>query len=377
LAANYLSGRMIGFFLFSLFLPSVLFSQTTIFKETIGTYSGTISVTSYTGWSNGNTYTHSIQAGTVVLNSSITPSNYSGASAGTPIRVAGNSTWVISGINTTNCSNITLSFGIHKTNFQHSGSGMIIEVSSDGTNYTQLSWTPLTTGNGTGDNWYYRAGGTNVTGSIPSTNNLRIRFRNTNNNDPYDFDDIELKATVIVPVRFVSVNANRMASTNNIVWKTSDEHNVSHYEVQMSEDGNTFATIGNVSAQNNTSQAQYSFNDQYRSNNKLYYRIVSVDHDGKKTFSRIIPLESQHRNSVLCLVSTTKTGVEISSSASIDKFYTYALMDETGRLIQKGNITSVGSRIRIAIQQANLSGVYFLVLTDDQQVHPFKIVLRQ
>ena len=186
--------------------------QTIAYKETIGTYSGTISVASYTGWSNGTTYTHTVTAGTVALNSSVSASNYTNASGGTPVKVSGSSTWIISGINTSSYTNLKLSFGIHKVNFNNSGSGMNIEVSSDGINYTTLTWTALPTGSGTGDTWHYRAGGVDVTGTIPCASNLRIRFRNTSSNS-YDFDDIEITGSVVLPVQLTSFTAEIALTT--------------------------------------------------------------------------------------------------------------------------------------------------------------------
>jgi hypothetical protein len=191
-----------------LLFPFTVWSQTTLFKETIGTYSGTISVTAYTGWSNGNNYSHTVPAGTVTLNSSVTSSYYTGASGGTPVRVPGNSTWVIAGINTSYGGGITLSFGIHKTSFRNDGQNLNIEVSSDGVNYTTLTWTALPAGAGTGDTWYYREGGVNVTGTIPSATNLRIRIRNTSS-ETYDFDDIELKGFVVLPLQFLDFSIKK------------------------------------------------------------------------------------------------------------------------------------------------------------------------
>ena len=250
---------------------------------------------------------------------------------------------------------------------------MLIEVSSDGTNYTQLSWTALTTGPGTGDNWYYRAGGTSVTGSIPTGNNLRIRFRNTSS-DPYDFDDIELKATIIVPVNFLSVNVNRCATSSHIVWKTSDEQGVSHYEVQRSYDGNFFTAIGTLTALNNAALTQYSFSDQHRSEKKLFYRIVSVDVDGKRMFSKVIQSEAKAKNG-FSVIAVQKTGVDLFATSGAGNAYLYVLTDAAGRVVQKGNINSIGSRVHIPLNGASLSGTYILSLIDQNQMHSFKIIL--
>jgi len=359
--------------LFCFLLPYAIFAQTTIYKETIGTYSGTISVAAYTGWAHGNAYTHTVAAGTVVLNSSITASNYSGASGGTPVRVSGNSSWVISGINTSSCSNITLSFGVHKTNFQHNGTGMLVEVSGNGVNYTALTWTALSTGPGTGDSWYYRAGGTQVTGIIPTTTNLHIRFRNTSN-DPYDFDDIELRATVVVPVKFKSITAKPHPAGQEIAWTTAEEQNVNYFEMQRSENGLLFTAAGRVDAGNRSGESRYALLDRQCISAKTFYRVVSVDHDGRRTYSATVAVDPPQKKQAFAVAVVHGSRVELYCKNRADRSYQYQVIGEGGRLVQQGTVSSVYDKIRIDVPRA-APGLYFLVLSNRTETHSIKLLL--
>ena len=95
-------------------------------------------------------------------------------------------TFVISDINTSGRSNLTLSFGIYKSTTASTGADFKVQVSSDGVNYTDLSYTALPSGAA----WYYRT----ATGVIPSVPNLRIRFQNTATTTQYRIDDVLLMA---------------------------------------------------------------------------------------------------------------------------------------------------------------------------------------
>ena len=61
-----------------------------------------------------------------------------------------------------------------------------------------------------------------------------------------------------------------------------------HFEVERSEDGNTFSRIGTVSgAGNSTALRQYQFNDASPLRGISYYRLRQVDFDGGYTFSDV------------------------------------------------------------------------------------------
>jgi hypothetical protein len=85
-------------------------------------------------------------------------------------------------------------------------------------------------------------------------------------------------------------------------WVTANEVNVSHFNIQRSINAKDFITIGKVSA-NNKNYNEYSFTDngqQSTVDGGLYYRIESIDKDGKKQYSetRTITLEPQTLNGV-------------------------------------------------------------------------------
>jgi hypothetical protein len=93
----------------------------------------------------------------------------------------------ISGINTSNYNNIQLSFGQYKSTIASNGTELKIEISCDGINYSQLFFTPRTTGTGTAI-WSLIT----TTGQIPSCNNLRIKFTQTSTLPQFRIDDVKL-----------------------------------------------------------------------------------------------------------------------------------------------------------------------------------------
>ena len=74
-------------------------------------------------------------------------------------------------------------------------------------------------------------------------------------------------------------------------WKTANEINVKHFEVQRSDNGQTFAAIGTVAA----GGSEYSLNDLniFSSRTVVFYRLKSIDADDRFTYSNIIKLNKQ------------------------------------------------------------------------------------
>lgn len=79
------------------------------------------------------------------------------------------------------------------------------------------------------------------------------------------------------------------SSTVGLQWRTMQEQNASHYNIQRSEDGVRFRTIGMAMAQGTTaSVTDYSFEDKQATGTMYYYRLEQVDLDGTSSFSSIV-----------------------------------------------------------------------------------------
>jgi hypothetical protein len=194
--------KLLKTLLLVLLLPILSFGQTTIFSENCGTgATGNPSVSAYTGFQNYGTL---IFSGNADVRTTTASTSYSGASGGNNIFITNtlNTNVTISNISTTNYTNLSLSFGHLKTTSSSNGSELFIEVSTDGTTWTSLSYS-VPTGSGTANIWRLIT----PTGSIPSTSNLRIRFRMCTVVTGLQFriDDIKLVGC-LVPTTPTSLN---------------------------------------------------------------------------------------------------------------------------------------------------------------------------
>lgn len=101
---------------------------------------------------------------------------------------------------------------------------------------------------------------------------------------------VQVRNPIITPLKFISLQVKKIENNKHaqIQFVTSNEFNVSHFEIERSLNGINFEKLGNLNAENKT-QNNYSFIDQrfeQVSNIKyIYYRIKSIDKDGTSNYS--------------------------------------------------------------------------------------------
>lgn len=142
-----------------------------------------------------------------------------------------------------------------------------------------------------------------VTGASGSNTNLdyfiingKVVFGADNADNPTETDLYAVDGTFTpLPVKLLDFTVTPKSADAVLNWQTSQEVNSKSYTVQRSFDGVNFENIGVVSASgNSTSNRAYSYIDIGIINSGksvVYYRLMSLDLDGKGTASAIITLK--------------------------------------------------------------------------------------
>jgi hypothetical protein len=117
-------------------------------------------------------------------------------------------------------------------------------------------------------------------------------------NEPFFavFDNLSIgPANIPLPVDFIGLVANKSnSSTVDLRWDVSQELNVRQYEIERSSDGASFSSVGSVPAKG---KSIYSFSNSNAPSSTLFYRVKSVDIDGRFKYSGIIKLPGNSSNS--------------------------------------------------------------------------------
>lgn len=177
------------------------------------------------------------------------------------------------------------------------------------------------------------------------------------------------KAPLPLPVNFLSFYAKKLANSVSLTWNVATEENVSGYEVQRSSNGSDFIKIGFVNASQSSS---YSFTD----NNPIemaYYRIKSIDIDGKYKYSSIVALKGQQSGVVLkAFPMPVQSQLTIQhASASTDS--RIEVMSVDGRMIQTVSPANGAQQTNVDLSSAK-PGVYVVRFINNNTAESLKIV---
>lgn len=90
-----------------------------------------------------------------------------------------------------------------------------------------------------------------------------------------------------LPVNFIGLVAQRNNKDVDLKWDVGEEVNVREYQVESSTTGSFFTTVGSSTAKG---KSIYTFTNYNAPPNTVYYRIKSVDIDGRYKYSGILKL---------------------------------------------------------------------------------------
>jgi hypothetical protein len=165
-------------------------------------------------------------------------------------------------------------------------------------------------------------------------------------------------------VTFTSVTAIKKDNGNAVEWKVANEINISTYEVERSADGINFAKAGAVIAGNLT----YNWLDAYPVAGDNFYRIKSIDNNGRVQYSRIVKVSAGKGKTGYTVYPNPSTdgsfGLQMSNVPA--GIYTVKISNVNGQLIWKELVSHSGGTATNIIHPSSqlVGGTYQLEVID-------------
>jgi len=171
-----------------------------------------------------------------------------------------------------------------------------------------------------------------------------------------------------LPLRFLSVAAFNKPASVDVQWKTDNEINTSHFDVERSEDGVRFERVGSVSAANTAGVHQYAFTDTHPLDKTGYYRLKQVDKDGKSEYSKVLVVNRLPANAITFYPNPAKDIINfVMPQASNIK--TISIVDTRGVVLKQ---VTVNGATKLSVNISQLAhGIYFIRFGDEQSPRRF------
>jgi hypothetical protein len=168
-----------------------------------------------------------------------------------------------------------------------------------------------------------------------------------------------------LPVELLYFDAIKENDYVLLEWETASEKDNDYFQIERSEDGITFDTIGKVSGAGNSKvNTSYSFKDVETLEAKTYYRLKQVDFDGDFEYSPVVSVGGQNMNNKLELYPNPANDFINLRSSIVNqdlKNIQLTLYTVDGQLINENNYSFelLNNEIYISINTLS-KGIYLL-----------------
>jgi hypothetical protein len=210
----------------------------------------------------------------------------------------------------------------------------------------------------TGGLWTDAGGSGTASGNVLTTGT--VTSNSTNTFGPFTLG----YKSFPVPLKLLSFSAFRKTGVSYLNWVTDNEYNVDYFEVQRSYDGSNFSVLGNVSARNSGTRENYYYEDPSPLWGIAYYRIRSVDADGKFSYSRIAAVsEYDDLTGSFVVLNPAHDGITVLNRSGRSGVYDYKVCSPAGQLIVSGKVNMENNGgAWLALPASIAAGIYTLYI---------------
>ncbi len=132
-----------------------------------------------------------------------------------------------------------------------------------------------------------------------------------------------------LPITLLSFSASPIEDAVLTRWETATETNNDRFEVERTDDGLIFETVGTVKGSGTTStKRSYVFTDEKPLKGVSYYRLKQVDTDGKDSYSAMVSVDRSKKLDYVLYPNPTKGEFVLEGSVENAQVVVYNILGE-------------------------------------------------
>lgn len=178
-----------------------------------------------------------------------------------------------------------------------------------------------------------------------------------------------------LPVRLSEFNAGCNTDGVLLKWRTTQEENTSHFEIQGSISGIIWSVIATVQASgNSTIPLTYSYTD--ISSARKFYRLRIVDKDGKDSYSAVRSLDCNNKQwKISVYPNPVKDNIELVLNGINRHSIQVELLNASGQLIWQQQVALSNQYRQLRIPVMHMArGVYYIKVNDPEYRQTLSII---
>lgn len=212
------------------------------------------------------------------------------------------------------------------------------------------------------DNYKHTSTPVNLNGSTI----VNFNIENISGSNASDRFSIVFMPTTVLPLSFTIVTANLKNKVIDVEWKVENESNIRQYEVERSADGNSYSKVDTTAAKN-TPVSNYNWLDVNPIEGYNYYRIKSVDINGKTDYSKVVKVfTGTIKHAITVFPNPVKDGIiNLQLLNQPSGIFEARLFNNAGQVISSKQILHAegSSTETFEITNGALHGIYHLEIT--------------
>ncbi|MFN0082481.1 MAG: T9SS type A sorting domain-containing protein [Ferruginibacter sp.] len=178
-------------------------------------------------------------------------------------------------------------------------------------------------------------------------------------------------ALSILPITLNEFTGTKQDKTVLIKWSTGSELNSKHFELEKSYDGNTFRKITTIAAAGNSSSTKnYQFIDKELLLENNYYRLKSIDLDGKFTTSSTVLIKNNEQHQMIVINGNPfSTNISLTLLKKPATNGVLTLIDNAGRIVARQTLPKGSQQILFTLPVTLAKGSYYLKAEVDGNIY--------
>lgn len=174
-----------------------------------------------------------------------------------------------------------------------------------------------------------------------------------------------------LPVELISFTGQNKDEHNLLKWTTGSEINSDYFEIQKSENGFDFQTIGMAKgAGNSNREINYEFRDYDPFAGLNYYRLKQVDFNGDVNWSNVITVKVKGSFDLGVYPNPTKDEVTVSFEYNQSSPGEIRIIDMMGRTVYAAGLSAQKGQNNLLLDLSQHSkGLYFITITVEKEVY--------
>ncbi|MGZ3901518.1 MAG: T9SS type A sorting domain-containing protein, partial [Bacteroidia bacterium] len=186
-----------------------------------------------------------------------------------------------------------------------------------------------------------------------------------------------LSGACTLPIELLSFSGENIESRKNkLKWTTASETQTSFYYVERSSDAKKFIQIGKLKAAGtSTTPRNYEFYDEQPFSGDNYYRLITVDINGKEEIASSVVITNKIQHPVLTVYpNPAKNFLNVDLTNFSSPTINLDVVDMYGRTVWSSELSTVDGGLKTQIDLSGFGGgMYFVKVYDGNDFYKKRI----